>query len=1370
MNNSEQFMSTLVPPSVAKDLATDGGEVTSLNAVSRKFFAAVLFIDISDFTPMTEKFERLGPEGVEQLTSALNRYFGIMIEEITTSGGEIDNLSGDGLMAYWPADDGCEHLPIINTALVCAARLQERMAGSLLEDGTRVSVHSALVAGPLQRLYLGGHLGHRLCLLTGEPLDRISQLLDAAGPGELVLDEMVCNYLKDDIEGEILANGGRRLTGFPVNHSMVDAGTAATKATRPLREAAPYLHHFLQNRLSDRIAAGQVDWLAELRHLTVTFVSLDDLDFGSHADFERIQEIILAMQTAVHDYGGAVQSLTVDDKGVVFFAAFGLPLLAHEDDTVRAIAAMQSIREQLMGMGYGTTIGICSGMTYCGILGTDDWRCYSVRGTVTNRAARLMSHKSGRIYVDSTARRAAKGRVEFEKPRSVDLKGIDEPVDIWTVGHEPVQSRTLPREDAFIGRADEIANVDRELTAFLTQPEPRVLMIEGVPGVGKTTLLDEAARRAETKGLRVLRGGVDALDLGAVYAALRSVFQDLVGLEPHDSQELRNSKIANRLGGEPSWMDRSPLLATVLQIPMQDNDLTRQMDSVSRADNTNAMLRFMLDKAAAERQLAIIIDDCQWMDTATWKLVQQLSDTGSNIMLILGVRSDRELSQSAVETLLSAPRTKQIVLGEVDRETVRGLVCSNLDVDHAPESLVDFVHSRGGGNPYFTCELVQALHEQNFITVKGRDCLLNNGSVDLASISFPDTVERVIVSRVDRLEPDLQLTLKVASVIGRQFPFDALFGVHPLSPELEELREQLNEIENRDFTPILPESPQLTYYFRHLLMHQTVYGLLAFSSRRELHQAVGSWIEQNVEGARVTQKVTLAHHWTMAVRPDVAVNYLEQAGDEADNSGAYAEAVSLYDRAIAALQESSPKPDVVREARIYFGLGDIYTRLGDIDKSHASYRLGLEGLGIRWPKNGFQLALAVIKAVSRQAWHRFKGMNPDVNQPVKQRELVLANGMEKFGNLFFFTQRLNDLVLTTLLGLNFSELANSPANIRKTFAQMSVSLSIAKLNKWADYYAGRVESLPLQGSTDNDLAFQFVYLGMHSIGQGRFSEAQRYLREGLGLAKKIGNKRLVLDLTAFSRSPNFLQADYEQGYKDNEVYRDAVLASDDKQHQYFMRIALGEFALRMSDLETANRLLREAREILLPGYQMDKLHVISMLAISEHRLGNAAVAWDLANEALDAIKSTPPIGYYAMDAYAGIAGLFLEYLEDSDFKFDLSRNELLKRARRALKGFDGFSRSFAVSRPQYLVMQGRLHLLMGNERKAISSSRAAVEMAEDFDMQYDIAIAELQLGRMSSFDLETRMSHVNSAISRFQAIGLRRETDQARQALDSIKT
>ncbi|MEO1337513.1 MAG: hypothetical protein AAFV29_17850, partial [Myxococcota bacterium] len=95
-----------------------------------------------------------------------------------------------------------------------------------------------------------------------------------------------------------------------------------------------------------------------------------------------------------------------------------------------------------------------------------------------------------------------------------------------------------------------------------------------------------------------------------------------------------------------------------------------------------------------------------------------------------------------------------------------------------------------------------ALKEQGYIVVRDRRCVLSDDIGDLNEIEFPETIERIIVSRIDRLNADVQFTLKIASVMGRQFELKEVLGVHPMNPLQLECARQVEELSERNFTPL----------------------------------------------------------------------------------------------------------------------------------------------------------------------------------------------------------------------------------------------------------------------------------------------------------------------------------------------------------------------------------------------------------------------------------------------------------------------------------------------------------------------------------------------------------------------------------------
>lgn len=1350
MGDNDGFIATLVSPQIRRILATDPQVALSAAPSSTEFFAAVLIIDISGFTPMTEKFERMGPDGVEQLTAALSRYFGIIISAVGEHGGEIASLAGDALLSYWPATDEDDRTAALARALRGAATIRERLVGAVLEDDTQLEFHSALAAGSVRRLFVGGHGDHRLSVVTGAPLDALGDALGEAASGDLILTKEAAARLRGAVSGEPVSGGMLRFAGFAADTGAAPPDSAPDARAR-VDEAL--LLRFLQEGLRRRIAAGHTEWLAEIRPLSIAFLSAPGFDPDEDGYADRLHRFTLQVQEVVHAYGGVIQEMVHDDKGMIFFIVFGLPMMAHEDDALRAVLAAASVRGALAGRGFSTSIGVATGMSYSGLLGTAFWRSHSIRGTVVNRAARLMGAADGEILVDAATWRQTRERIDYDDARAITLKGLNEPISVYCVGAHATGAPLAQKQADFVGRSEETARVAAALRRFETEGGTQAIIVEGEPGVGKTSLIDWIERLCDP--LTTFRTNIDPLELGAVYGGWRGVFQRLAASSAHGSNDQRLDGLARILPDDEAARQRAPLLGPVLRLAIPDTALTAQMAGVVRAENTDDLMISVLEgQAMGAGPIVVIIDDCQWMDTASWRLLRKLSERDAPILFVLGARTDREAASEPLGALLERNSTEHVLLSEMDRPMVGRMIAGVLGVRTLPDELAEMIYTRSGGNPYYAFELAQALREQGLIQIADGECVISGASDILARNLFPDTVERVIVSRVDRLEPDVQLTLKVASVIGRQYLFSTLVGVHPLRPDWVECQRFADALSARGLTSMAPHD-DLTYVFRHLITHQTVYELLAFAYRRELHLVVANWIERNVPDAAVTQAVVLANHFLAAEEYERAFDYLETAARAALDTSSYGEAADLFDRALDAMEKSARKPDPVRRAKVHFGLGEIHMRTGRVEASYEAFVRGLDILGLRWPREKSKVGLAILKSLAAQAGNRIRGRRPDASRPTDQRALALADGLEQFSYLFFFAQRFDEMFLANVLSLNFTERANTAPGAKKRLVQMAANMAIGGSVGVADYYLRKAAEIPAEGSTDVDLAFGDLFLGLSYCGQARYGECEAQLLMGVERARKVGNKRLELDLSSFYARSRFELGQHDLARRLNDEYLATAMASEDQaQHQCFAIYSVGQCRLREGDLDGAKRDLLTARDRLMPNYDLDRLLVLGTLSHLEFRLGDHAQALALASEALEIAERAPPTGFYLTDAYAGVASVFLDFLEQPGLPAAPSPDESKNRARRALKIFRGVAKKFASNRPRYLILQGRLHALAGEARKAEASIRDGIALADGLGIAFDHAQGLLAMGALTHLDDAARAGRLAEAEAAFSAIGL----------------
>ncbi len=250
------------------------------------------------------------------------------------------------------------------------------------------------------------------------------------------------------------------------------------------------------------------------------------------------------------------------------------------------------------------------------------------------------------------------------------------------------------------------------------------------------------------------------------------------------------------------------------------------------------------------------------------------------------------------------------------------------------------------------------------------------GIPSLDSLNLPNTVQGVITSRIDRLSPTQQLTLKVASVIGRVFAYATLNAIHPIEAERILLRSSLAVLEKLDITPLETPEPDLSYIFKHSITRDVAYNLMLFSQRRELHKSTAEWYEQNYAADLEPHYGLLAHHYALAEELVKTIFYLEKAGQQALLSGAYVEAASYFEEAMR-IADRDAKALVIgsgQRARWERQLGDAYLGLGALAAQQGTLREISRTVGLAFPQGAYRPDRSPARSGGRyKAWRLARG-------------------------------------------------------------------------------------------------------------------------------------------------------------------------------------------------------------------------------------------------------------------------------------------------------------------------------------------------------------------------------------------------------------
>jgi class 3 adenylate cyclase len=391
--------------------------------------AAVLFADISGFTALTERLAQTGRGGVEELTELLNGCFGQLVRLVADYGGDVVKFAGDALLALWPADEGLSE--VTAQAARCGLAMQRALHASELGAGRHLSVRIGIGAGKVSAAHMGGELNRWEFVVGGPAISQTCTVEHLARPGDVVLSPEALDQVRDICAGEQLPAGAGQAVGLRVTavQPLAVARPPPSAAARQVAGAA--LRGYVPGAILARLDAGQSAWLSELRHLSVLFLGLPDLDDIKPGTLRRANDLVCAVQEALYEYEGSVNKLGVDDKGATMVAAFGLPPVAHEDDSVRAVRAALGIQARLRRLGVRYAIGVATGRAFCGSVGCDLRREYTMIGRVVNLAARLMQTAPDDVVCDGATRQVAEAKLIFEALPPRRLKGVAEPVAVF---------------------------------------------------------------------------------------------------------------------------------------------------------------------------------------------------------------------------------------------------------------------------------------------------------------------------------------------------------------------------------------------------------------------------------------------------------------------------------------------------------------------------------------------------------------------------------------------------------------------------------------------------------------------------------------------------------------------------------------------------------------------------------------------------------------------------------------------------------------------------------------------------------------------------------------------------------------------------
>jgi tetratricopeptide (TPR) repeat protein len=914
------------------------------------------------------------------------------------------------------------------------------------------------------------------------------------------------------------------------------------------------------------------------------------------------------------------------------------------------------------------------------------------------------------------------------------------------LGHSTTVTARRRASQSIVGRRAELATLTSQLEALAHGGAGGTVVIEGEPGIGKSRLVEEIEHNAGTLKIRTMMGAADSIERATSYYAWRGVVSTLLDLDRLTAPDDRRTRVRTLLEPEPPLLRLAPLLNSVLPLDLPENDATRQMTGQVRADNTHDLLLALLQKAAASGPLLVIVEDAHWKDSASWAFTRLVARDVKPLLLVLATRPIAAPIPLEYTQILERGALR-MTLDTLAPEEAIALACRRLGVEALPEPVAALISDRAGGNPFFTEELTYALRDAGHIIVDDGACALAPG-VDVQAIALPDTVEGVVSERIDRLTSDQQISLKVASVVGRVFPERILHDIHPVDAARDQIAEHLRVLRTLDLTPLEARDPERLYVFKHIITQQVAYNLMLFSQRRELHRRIAEWHEQEYAADLSPFYPALAHHYTMAEESAKAIAYLEKAGERAVRNFANEEAIEFFNQALA-LDEKAAVPSAPSRCAVWEEqLGEAYYALGKFGQSLEHLNRALTLLKRRPPGALWQHAVSLLAGTLRQTAHR---LAPQwfVKAPGPETPLLLvaARANERLCQLYYIQNAKVQSMNGAVTALNLAEAAGPSPELARSYSNVSVTAALIPAYALSDMYERLALATGKAVGHTPSLAYAYEVVGLYHLGAGHWTPAEERVSQSIALAEQIGDRRRW-DEAAFIAAVTI----HRQGrFAEAKQRFDEIYAAGRRRGIVQVQIwgLTGRLALSLAtgqDHEAyglLDALMTEHGDRTDSVARADAILAFGILAQAHLRAGDLRKARQAAERVVHVIAESETISVYLVAGYQGL-GEVLASLRDAE------RAPML---RPTVKTFRSFARMYPVGRPMAYLWRGVFAWHDGHQRKARRLLAKSLAWGERLGMRYDVAVAHREIARLDTTDAAARSAHIEKARALFAELG-----------------